>query len=131
MSSADEPVPPDSQPETAETHGSGRTHATPRQPTDTQAADTNDFPSKLKPDLVPAKAPAGLPLVEGYEILGVLGRGGIGVVYKARHLRLNRLVALKMIRAGSHAGPDELRRFRTEAAAVARLQHPQIVQIYE
>jgi tRNA A-37 threonylcarbamoyl transferase component Bud32 len=69
--------------------------------------------------------------VAGYEILGVLGRGGMGVVYRARQTKVNRLVALKMILAGGHAGDDERRRFLTEAEAVARLQQPNIVQIHE
>jgi serine/threonine protein kinase/tetratricopeptide (TPR) repeat protein len=72
-----------------------------------------------------------LPMVAGYEVLGIVGRGAMGVVYRARHLALNRVVALKMILSGPHAQPDERTRFRKEAVAVARLQHPHIVQIFE
>jgi formylglycine-generating enzyme required for sulfatase activity len=71
------------------------------------------------------------PEIPGYEILGVCGHGGMGVVYRARQLGANRLVALKMIRAVEHAGPTERLRFQIETEAVARLQHPHIVQLYE
>ncbi len=76
-------------------------------------------------------ASSALPAVPGYQVLEVLGRGGMGVVYKARQQSLNRIVGLKMIRAGHEADPAQLARFHTEARAVAQLQHPNIVQIHE
>lgn len=70
------------------------------------------------------------PKLPGYEITGVLGRGGMGVVYQARDIQLKRLVAIKMIRAGAQADEEEISRFRIEAEAVARLQHTNIVQVH-
>jgi hypothetical protein len=81
--------------------------------------------------LAKPQAPEGLPRVPGYELLGELGRGGMGVVYEARQLGLGRTVALKMVRDSALAGPAERARFRAEAQAVARLQHPNIVQVHE
>jgi formylglycine-generating enzyme required for sulfatase activity/tRNA A-37 threonylcarbamoyl transferase component Bud32 len=88
------------------------------------------WPDGSLPKTTPPEEPP-LPQVPGYEVESVLGRGGMGVVYKARHLRLNRPVALKMALADAYAGPNERERFRREAEAVAALRHPYVVQVYD
>jgi WD40 repeat protein/predicted Ser/Thr protein kinase len=75
---------------------------------------------------VPAEA-----LIGPYEVLDELGKGGMGVVYRARHVHLNRIAALKMILGGMHVGPEHLARFRSEAEAVAKLDHPNCVRVYD
>jgi serine/threonine protein kinase len=73
-----------------------------------------------------------LPLTMGdYELLEVLGEGGMGIVFKAVQTKLNRTVALKMLRSGLLASKEELKRFHTEAKAVARLKHPNVVTVHE
>jgi serine/threonine-protein kinase len=72
-----------------------------------------------------------LPQIPGYEVEAVLGRGGMGVVFRARHLRLNRVVALKMSLSGGFCRARELERFQREAEAEATLRHPNIVQVHD
>jgi len=79
------------------------------------------------------QAPPGLslPRIPGYHVDAVLGQGGMGIVYKARHARLHRTVALKMLLAGAYAGPQERQRFIREAESVAGLRHANLVQVYD
>lgn len=109
---------------------------TPSPPTQTAemggaTTDFTDVADRAKPR--PA-ANAGQPRTEkvgNYDILAELGRGGMGVVYKAQDRRLGRVVALKVILSGGHAGTTERQRFQVEVEAAARLQHPNIAQVYE
>jgi serine/threonine protein kinase/tetratricopeptide (TPR) repeat protein len=90
---------------------------------------TSTYRSRLDRTDDTLKAPP--PTISGYEVLGELGHGGMGVVYRAKQISLNRIVALKMIRSGDLASTQDLARFRSEAEAVARLKHPNIIHIYE
>jgi WD40 repeat protein len=97
--------------------------------------ETVDDPNQTGPHLSSQEAAShpgqlGAVQIPGYEILRVLGRGGMGVVYLARQLQPNRLVALKVIRAGDQANEAERARFQLEAETLARLRHPNIVQIH-
>ncbi|MGI9470826.1 MAG: serine/threonine-protein kinase, partial [Rubripirellula sp.] len=71
------------------------------------------------------------PKIDGYKVTAVLGRGGMGVVYRASDLKLKRDVAIKMVLVGQFASAEQLARFRSEAETVARLRHPSIVQIFD
>ena len=74
---------------------------------------------------------SGWPVIAGYTIERELGRGGMGIVYQARDESLGRKVALKVLRAGDYADANQRARFRAEAEVVARLQHPNIVQVFQ
>ena len=91
------------------------------------------LPSSMSPAGEPGSLEPGpdLPQIPGYEVLELLGRGGMGVVFRARHLRLNRIVALKMAIAGGYASKYERERFQREVVAVAGLRHPNVVQIHD
>jgi serine/threonine-protein kinase len=98
-----------------------------------QAALDGLFPTPTEPGASPPLLPperTALPQIPGYEVQGELGRGGMGIVYRAWHLRLNRPVALKMLLAGAYAQPEERQRFLREAEAVAALHHPNTVQVH-
>ena len=110
---------------------------TPRPPqpappsTATVSADYPPPVPTLSPEVDPVAAPSVVLHIGAYEVLEVLGRGGMGVVYRARHRTLGHQVALKMLRGSDPSDRDELTRFQLEAAAVARLQHAGIVHIHE
>jgi serine/threonine protein kinase len=117
----------------AHTSADGRDQAAPHSP-DTPAESENSQLRHTPATEQPEKgAPGGpvLPGFPGYELLSVLGRGGMGIVYKARQTRLDRLVAIKVISPELLARDHAVRRFEREARAAARLSHPNIITVYD
>jgi serine/threonine-protein kinase len=92
-----------------------------------------DWPQTIAqpPNYLPPQVANAGPEVPGYDIVGELGRGGTGVVYKARQLSLNRVVALKMVLSGVYAGEEERQRFVNESRRAAAVKHPNIVQVFD
>ncbi len=86
---------------------------------------------RAAPSVALPSTPALFPTIPDYEIECELGRGGMGVVYKARHVPLNRIVAIKMILTSEHATASEIARFRAEAEAIAAIKHANVVQVYD
>lgn len=98
---------------------------------DSEMPTLSDSSAGTADPLASVRAPDGRLRIGNYQILQEIGRGGMGVVYKARQTNLSRIVALKMILAGEHAGLRERARLRNEAQAAAQLMHPNVVQIFE
>src|SRR5262245_34253932 len=103
----------------------------PHAPADPHAPTADPVTGSASPGGIGAVCPGNLPDIPGYAVEAVIARGGMGVVYKARHLRLNRPAAIKMILGGRYHDPIARVRFLVEAEAVAALDHPHVVHVHE